>query len=231
MRKIWIISFSILGLFSLINIGMTSELVFQGSNMTNGSGYNEQEKLIQAEAPLIMTEHEASAAWIPDGIVGEHEYAKSIVLAGEKRGRPTGRNFEVYWKNDAQNFYMALKGLTSGWMAIGFEPYLAMKDADIIMGAVNGSNITLLDEYCTGNYGPHMPDTKLGGVNDILAAGGKYEGNFTIIEFKRKMNTGDKFDKAFTPGQKVPIIWAMADSESLEAIHDGAQGKGELTLE
>ena len=76
-----------------------------------------------------------------------------------------------------------------------------------------------------------MPDTELGGVNDILAAGSKYDGNFTIIEFKRKMNTGDKFDKVFTPGQKVPFIWAMADSDSLEAIHDGAQGRGELTWE
>jgi hypothetical protein len=231
MKKIWIISFSILGLFSLINTGMMHELIKQGPDVTNGYGYDDLGKLVQAEAPPIITEHNVSTAWIPDGIVNENEYSKSVVLAGEKRGRPTGKNLEVYWKNDAQNFYMALKGLTSGWVAIGFEPSFAMKDADIIMGTVNASNVTILDEYCIDNYGPHLSDKELGGANNILAAGGKYDGNFTTIEFERKMNTGDKFDKAFIPGQKITIIWAMADSDSLKAIHDGAQGTGELTWE
>ena len=205
-----------------------SETGFQGSNGANISGYYERQQSIQSEAPIIA-KHNASADWIPDGVIGENEYARSIVLAGKKRDHLTGRNLEVYWKNDAQNFYMALKGRTKGWIAIGFEPSLAMKDADIITSTVNGSNVTVLDEYCTGNYGPHMPDTELGGSNDILEYGGKYDGNFTVIEFKRKMNTEDKFDKAFIPGQNVSIIWAMADSDSLTSIHDGAQGKGEIS--
>jgi hypothetical protein len=48
-----------------------------------------------------------------------------MVLEGNKRGRLTERNLEVYWKNDAQNFYMELKGLTKGWVSIGFEPSIA----------------------------------------------------------------------------------------------------------
>ena len=227
MRKIWIIAFSIIGLISSINIGMMYELSYQGPYVMNSSRYNEQKK----DAPPIITEYNASAAWIPDGIVAENEYSRSMVLEGNKRGRLTGRNLEVYWKNDAQNFYMALKGLTKGWVSIGFEPSIAMNDSDIIMVALNGSNITLLDEYCIGNYGSHLPDSELGGTESILAAGGKEDGNYTILEFKRKMNTGDKFDKAFTPGQKVSIIWAMADSDSLKDIHNGAQGNGELTWE
>jgi len=225
MRKIWIVAFSIIGLISSINIGITYELVYQGPDVMNSSRHNEEEK------NAIITERNASAAWIPDGIVAENEYSRSMVLEGNKRGRLTGRNLEVYWKNDAQNFCMALKGLTKGWVSIGFEPSIAMNDSDIIMGTVNGSDVTLLDEYCVGNYGPHLPDSELGGTENILAAGGKEDDNYTILEFKRKMNTGDKFDKAFIPGQKVPIIWAMADSDSLKDIHDGAQGNGELTWE
>ena len=223
MKKIWIIAFSIMGLSLLINIGMIYALGYQESDEKNGSGYNQQEESTQEGAPPIVTEHNASAAWISDGIIGDNEYSRSMVLEGKKRGRLTGRNLEVYWKNDAQNFYMALKGLTKGWVSIGFDPSIAMNDSDIIIGAVNGSNITLLDEYCIGKYGPHLPDSELGGAKDILATGGKDDGNFTIVEFKRKMNTGDKFDKAFLLGQKVPIIWAMADSDSPKDIHDGAK--------
>ncbi len=29
---------------------------------------------------------------------------------------------------------MALKGKTTGWVAIGFEPSYAMKDADMVIG-------------------------------------------------------------------------------------------------
>jgi hypothetical protein len=126
---------------------------------------------------------------------------------------------------------MALKGITKGWVSIGFEPSIAMNDSDMIMGAVNGSDVTLLDEYCIGKYGPHLPDINFGGTEDILMARGKDDGNYTILEFKRKMNTGDRYDKAFTLGQKVPIIWAMADTDSLKDIHDGAQGNGELPWE
>ena len=45
------------------------------------------------------------------------------------------------------------------------------------------------------------------------------------------MNTGDKFDKAFVPGQKVPIIWAMADTADSSAKHNMAEGEGIMVLE
>lgn len=33
---------------------------------------------------------------------------------------------------------MAMKGRTEGWISIGFEPLEWMKDADMIMGTVEG---------------------------------------------------------------------------------------------
>lgn len=128
-------------------------------------------------------------------------------------------------------YSVSLKGNTQGWISIGFEPTEWMKDADIIMGSVNGNNTTLLDEYCTGNYGPHLNDTELGGTYDIQEYGGKEDSNYTVIEFKRKMNTGDKFDKAFSPGENISIIWAMADSKDNDVKHNIAKGTGVLSLE
>lgn len=186
---------------------------------------------IQPQSAQKVTEHTVSEGWKPDGVVGENEYARSIVLQEPKLNGYSGGTLEISWKNDANYIYMALKGDTHGWISIGFEPTEWMKDADIIMGSVSGKNTTLLDEYCTGNYGPHLNDTKLGGTYDIQEFGGKEESNYTVIEFKRKMDTGDKFDKAFSPGENISIIWAMADSKDIDAKHNIAKGEGILTLE
>ncbi len=186
---------------------------------------------IQPESTPKISDHIVTQKWMPDGIIGENEYARSIILEERKTGGYPGGTLEIAWKNDAEFIYLGLKGNAHGWISIGFEPTVWMKDADIIMGSVNGKNTTLLDEYCTGNYGPHLNDTELGGTYDILEYGGKEEGNYTAIEFKRKMNTGDKYDKAFSPGENISIIWATADSKDDNVKHNIAKGEGVLALE
>jgi hypothetical protein len=176
----------------------------------------------------VMT---ASQEWKPDGFVQPNEYARSILLHAAASSGYSGGTLEISWKNDAEYLYMALNGSTKGWISLGFEPTEWMKDADIIMGAVDKGEAEIEDVFSTGNYGPHQKDTTLGGTYDILAFGGRESGGYTVIEFKRRMNTTDKFDKAFVPGQKVPIIWAMADTTSDEVKHNVAKGEGTLTLE
>ena len=117
---------------------------------------------------------------------------------------------EISWKNDQEYLYLALNGSTDGWLSIGFEPLEWMKNADIILASVQGSKAIVLDEYCTGNYGPHIEDTMLGGTNDITEFGGSKGAGRTVIELKRKLDTGDRFDKAFSPGQTISIIWALS---------------------
>jgi hypothetical protein len=186
---------------------------------------------IQPESSQKISEHVASAQWKPDGIVGENEYSRNMVLQSPSSNGHSGGRLEISWKNDAEYLYIALNGTTHGWMSIGFEPTEWMKDADMIGGYVNGNNTTALDEYCTGNYGPHQNDTELGGTYDILEYGGGEYKNYTVLEFMRRMNTGDKFDKAFVPGHNVSMIWAMADSKDLNAKHNVAAGTGVLELE
>ncbi len=174
-----------------------------------------------------FTEHTVSQLWKPDGITGSGEYSRSQVMS-EVGGM--GRTFEVHWKNDAEYLYMAMKANTTGWIAVGFEPTDWMKDAEIVMGYVNNGSAAVQDQYSTGNYGPHIPITQLGGTNSILDSGGKQEDGSTIIEFKRRMNAGDKYNKIFTSGQIVPIIWGFSDSKSSDVKHI-ADGKGELYLQ
>lgn len=175
-----------------------------------------------------VTEQKITQPWKPDGIISDGEYSRNMTLT-EVGG--SGRSFEVYWKDDAQDLYMAMKAKTLGWIAVGYEPTEWMKDSDIVLGYVQGGNFTtVLDQYSTGNYGPHVPDTELGGTNDILEYGGRAENGYTVIEFMRKMNTGDKYDKAFVSGQAVPMIWSLSDSNFTEVKHV-ADGKGVMNLE
>ncbi|MDM7912665.1 MAG: DUF2202 domain-containing protein [Methanotrichaceae archaeon] len=186
---------------------------------------------IQPQEEPAVSERAVSEEWKPDGIVGENEYSRSMVLSSPPKQGYSGGEMEVFWKNDQEHLYMALKSTADGWLSVGFEPSEWMKDADTIMGFVEDGKATLLDEYSTGNYGPHVEDTTLGGTNDILASGGRRDGGYTVIEFKRKLNTGDRFDKAFSLGQRVSMIWATADTNDHDLKHNVAFGEAIMALE
>jgi hypothetical protein len=168
--------------------------------------------------PALQT---VAADWVPDGAISDGEYAQKMILSNGV--------FEVCWKNDAETLYMAIKGDTEGWVAVGFEPEVWMKDADMIIGWVDDGEVSAIDAYSTGNYGPHPADTDLGGTEDLLEFGGSEKDGFTVIEFSRKMDTGDQFDKAFESGQTVSMIWGTSDWNDLEERHR-EDGKGELTF-
>jgi hypothetical protein len=158
-----------------------------------------------------------------DGIIGQDEYKHSL--------SPPGSGFTVHWKNDDEILYMALTGEVTGWVAIGFEPTTGMKDADMILGLVSNGAVSVEDMYSTGNFGPHPPDTELGGAYDILSAGGSESDGTTVIEFSRRMETGDEYDSAFTPGQTVRFIWGLANSDTPSFRHNAGRGTSELTLD
>ncbi len=185
---------------------------------------------IQPEKAPLVEEKAATEGWKADGIVGESEYSRSMLLQSSSRQGYSGGEMEISWKNDQEYLYLGLNGSTEGWLAIGFEPQEWMKNADIILASVQGGKATVLDEYCTGNYGPHIEDTLLGGTNDIAEFGGSKGAGRTVIELKRKLNTGDKFDKAFSPGQAISIIWALSQNSDISLKHNVAYGEGVMTL-
>ena len=186
---------------------------------------------IQPEKPPEVSEKVASDVWKADGVVGESEYSRSMHLQSPARQGYGGGDMELSWRNDADHLYLALNGSTDGWLAIGFEPSEWMKDADIVIASVDeGGNALVLDEYCTGNYGPHVEDTMLGGTNDIEEYGGREAGGRTVIELKRRLDTGDKFDKAFSPGQSISMIWALSRSSDMSLKHNVAFGEGIISL-
>ncbi|KYC44656.1 MAG: DOMON domain protein [Candidatus Methanofastidiosum methylothiophilum] len=80
-----------------------------------------------AEKPVEETKPTPTTSiWKADGIITQNEYRNS-------REFGNGR-FTLYWSNDEEFLYMAIRGQTSGWVSIGFEPTQAMRDADMIFG-------------------------------------------------------------------------------------------------
>jgi len=185
---------------------------------------------IQPKEAPVVAEKMTTEEWKADGIVGESEYSRSMLLQSPARQGYSGGDMEISWKNDKEYLFLALNGSTDGWLAIGFEPLEWMKNSDIIMACVQSGKVVALDEYCTGNYGPHIEDTMLGGTNDITEFAGSKKAGRTVFELKRKLDTGDMFDKAFSPGQAISIIWALSDNPDLDFKHNVAFGEGIITL-
>lgn len=160
----------------------------------------------------------AAVKWVADGVISADEYQDTRAYG----------DYSISWSNDDEYVYMGVNAKTAGWVAVGFGAEAFMKNADIIMGFVKDGSLTIADTFSTGEFGPHPPDTQLGGTSDILASAGKTGGGYTVIEFKRKLDTGDKFDKPLVKGIN-KIIWAYSGEPVLTVKHS-LRGAGEIEL-
>jgi len=156
--------------------------------------------------------------WAADGVITPGEYQSN---------KPFG-DYELWWTADDQYVYMGMKAKTPGWVAVGFDPESLMKNADIILGYVKDGRLFIADMYSSNQFGPHPPDTEQGGTDDILASGGRTENGYTAVEFKRRLDTGDKYDKPLHRGTN-KIIWAYGSDPQFTLKHM-ARGPGEIDL-
>ncbi len=158
-----------------------------------------------------------------DGVINPEEYPGKVDLI---QGRAT-----LYYGFDSSNVYFGLIYDVPGWFAIGFNPEEGMKNADMIIILEHNGRWILQDAYSTGIYGPHREDTKLGGTSDILDYKiSVYEG-YKVVELKRKMSTGDKYDAEILPGKKIKLIFAGSKHSKISRKHDLVKGTLRLVFE
>lgn len=159
--------------------------------------------------------------WSADGIINSNEYSNSVIY--------DNGNFEIYWKTVSQYIYFGIKAKTDGWVSIGLNATQRMKNADMILGWVSNGTASVSDEFSTSDFGPHSEDTTLGGTADINEFNGKQENNYTTIEFKRALVTGDTFDASISQGI-MPIIWSYSSSDDINTKHTN-RGYGQLRIQ
>jgi len=157
--------------------------------------------------------------WRPDGILGSNEYYASRIV--------DNGNYEVQYRTDGEYLYVGIKAKTTGWVGIGIETGEGMQNAGIVFGYVSEGEVIVSDEFGVSQV-EHLPDSILGGTDDIIEFGGKEEAGFTIIELKFSIFTGDKYDVPLTPGIH-SIIWAYGATDRPEKHL--AQGRLEIDFE
>lgn len=160
----------------------------------------------------------ATESWLADGVITDGEYS----------GQASYGDYEIHWDSDGQYAYLGIKAKTTGWVAVGIQPGQTMRDADIIIGYVEDGAVTISDQFSTGSTGPHRPDTELGGRDDIISYGGAEADGFTVVEFSRRLVTGDEYDNDLAPGRN-GVIWSYGWTDNAEVQH-ASRGYAEITL-
>ncbi|MFC2095001.1 DOMON domain-containing protein [Candidatus Bipolaricaulota bacterium] len=162
------------------------------------------------------------------------------ISAGEYRNLYYSNPIQMslYWTIIGDTIYIGLRAPAEGWLAINL---MAMMGGDIhgdtIIGFVNpglfNDTLSLADQVAPedGHF-PHMDDTERGGEDNILDKDGTQNDGVTVIEFSRKLNTGDANDIALMDdGMGTMIMLAYSpDADDYQTYH-GAMERIALTVD
>jgi len=120
-------------------------------------------------------------------------------------------NYHLYWAYDNKTITFEVRGRTQGWIGLGFSPNGAMTGADIYLGWVkNDGNIVLYDMHGEGNYAPILDDHQ-----DAEVVGGREENGWTVVRFRRKLQTCDNQDMGIGE-DTLKVIWAYGSTDPVE---------------
>ena len=155
--------------------------------------------------------------WTPDGEIKVGEYENSEKF---------GNSYEIFWNSDSEYIYVGIQAVTSGWVALGFQPDIrSSTNVDMILGFVSARvEVDIYDLFYAEYPGLNPQDVVLGGSKDILLPAGTEGADvevsedeegvvYTTIEFKRQLNTGDQYDQIIYSGPN-NIVWAYGREDS-----------------
>ena len=151
-----------------------------------------------------------------------------LVTPGEYQATERFENgtVTVSWTIGETLAWFAMSAPTEGWVALGFGAESMMQGADMAIGWVdNAGRAFVLDCFSTGPYGPHPPDTELGGKDNLVTFGASEKDGVTTIEFSRPIAASDTNDKPIVTGES--YIWAYGPTDDFDEYHPVA-GYGTL---
>ena len=172
---------------------------------------------------LVVLLPPAYAAPDVDGEIKEDEYEFHVSLGDG--------HFDLYWSFlDNDTIQLGLHTKASGMVAIGIDPTVRMKDADMVIGfREGGGDFELHDAFSFAEAGAEHPDdVDEGGSFDLLKYSIKESGGETTAEFTRRLVTGDHLDKEIPREGKLTIIWATSETDAFETYHNR---RGSATIE
>jgi hypothetical protein len=111
------------------------------------------------------------------------------------------------WKPEGQNLNGTVKAPTTGWVAVGFDPAVAMMEANLVIGYVKDGQVFIRDDYGSTLTG-HDADVNGGGQDNVINKSGKEEGGFTEVNFTIPLDSGDERDRKLVVGQTYKVLFA-----------------------
>lgn len=152
----------------------------------------------------------------------------SVGLFAQQNNMTAG-GFTMEWEVQGADLVMTVSAKTTGWISVGFEPTRIMKDADILIFAVDkDGKVTGSDHYGTSIFG-HRKDTTLGGTEDVTVISGSEVDGVTTVTFSIPLSSGDSKDKVLASGQKVKVLFASSKKDDFLTKHN-KKAKGKITL-
>lgn len=138
-----------------------------------------------------------------DGVVSVGEYAIKEVLD------PT---FDIYYSTDTTTIYMALVGVATGYVSVGFGSPI-MQNSDIIIGYFDGAT-NIRDTWAPGY------SLTTDASQDIISSAAGETAGVTTLEFSRLLNTGDTTeDNVITIGVATDILWGYSANDDFISYH------------
>jgi hypothetical protein len=146
------------------------------------------------------------------------------VAPGEYRFRWSDQASQVVfeWSIVGDRLVGAVSSPDTGWVAVGFggEGPL-MYGADIVIGYVDARGAHVEDHFANTPTS-HVPDSVLGGRDDILGSAGLQTAAGTTIEFERPLTAHDSTDRPIQAGE-MHVIVASSESKDFIAYHSGGR--------
>jgi len=134
------------------------------------------------------------------------------------------------WRIVGDELEVELTGPTTGWIAVGFKPSRAMKDANILIGYVDGADVMMTDQFGTTMVA-HRPDSELGGASNTEVISGEEVDGSTTIRFRMPLDSGDEYDQPLSAGEEMRVIFAYGPNGADDtSTYHAARGGIDMSL-
>ena len=126
----------------------------------------------------------------------------------------------VFWAVEGDEIRLAARAPGKGWIAVGWGGEgPIMQGFDIAIGYVDSAGAHVVDNFANDAAG-HVADTELGGRSDLLEATASENDEGTVLEVRRKLETGEaEHDRPFQAGA-TPVLLGYADADDFMSYHD-----------
>jgi hypothetical protein len=146
------------------------------------------------------------------------------VAPGEYRFRWSDQASQLTfeWSIVGDRLIGAVSSPDTGWVAVGFGGEgPIMFGADIVIGYMDARGAHV-EDHIANTPVSHVPDTALGGHDDVLGSAGLQTKAGTTIEFERPLTARDSTDRPIQAGE-MHVIVASSESDDFVAYHAGGR--------